>query len=252
MRSTPCYLKIITVLLLSFLISQTAHTQCYPDRHSMSLDAGWASCQKSINPNTSRPTSHWIHYDFGEIYQLGQSTVWNLNQFDRSNNGLNEIVIDYSVDGMEWIEWGYFNLDRADESSFYQGQDGPDLTGISAKEILITAISNHGGPCYGINEIRIATSDVVSNITNVELENYYIEASPIPFDAQLQWSIISDKSQSLAFKILDIKGSTMESGTVKTNTTNLVPSASWPAGNYIIHVNVEGQSLSKTIALIKS
>jgi len=104
-------------------------------------------------------------YDFGNPYRLSTMHLWNCNQFGETNQGINEYIVDYSMDGITWISIGEYNLDEATGSSFYEGQEGPDFNLIDAQYVLITAVSNHGGACYSLGEMRIN-----------------IESSPVPVD----------------------------------------------------------------------
>jgi len=115
-------------ILFTFLIVLSgtfAFSQCYPDRHNTSIDESWISCQAQINPNPARGEGHWIMYDFRANYRLGQSHFWNLNAVDQTASGIKNAIIDYSLDGIEWQELGAMELQQADASGFYEGEDGP-------------------------------------------------------------------------------------------------------------------------------
>jgi hypothetical protein len=110
-------------------------------------------------------------YNLGDTYSLNKSTIWNLNvperinSFDnqawsltrlpgRAEDGMKDIIVDISINGTTWTEWGRFTIPKAPASGFYQGISGPDFLGKIAKYVLITGVSNHGGPCYGLSEIK--------------------------------------------------------------------------------------------------
>jgi len=76
-----------------------------------------------------------------------------------TGRGFKEIAIDYSVDGTNWSEIGTFQLPEATGATDYQGINGLDLSGHSARYILITAISNwDDGACAGLSEVRFEVS----------------------------------------------------------------------------------------------
>ena len=57
--------------------------------------------------------------------------------------------------GQTWVYWGEMNFPIAAGDAIYSGFSGPDLMGIQAQYILLTAISNHGDPnCAGFTEIK--------------------------------------------------------------------------------------------------
>ncbi|MBX2815940.1 MAG: carbohydrate binding domain-containing protein [Saprospiraceae bacterium] len=84
---------------------------------------------------------------------------WNLNHPEYLDDGLKNIVIDISTDGTNWTTVDTFTLGRATGSSFYEGSRGPDLSGVAASHLLITALDNHGGGCFGLSEVKIYTED---------------------------------------------------------------------------------------------
>lgn len=147
-------MRYITILIL-FFTSQLLNGQCFPDRHNTSWYNSWTSCETAPNPNPIRGNSHWLHYDLGHDYVLSTSQIWNSNQPDSLSNGIQQVVIDYSLDGITWEEWGLHTIGMATGDKYYEGEIGPDFGGISARFVLITALSNHGGFCYSLGELKI-------------------------------------------------------------------------------------------------
>ncbi len=131
--------------------------QIYPDRHTTNATDGWISCDKSNNPNPTHGTSHWIRYDFGQNYSLHNIIFWNMNHPEYLTSGLKNVIIEYSTNGNNWTMLDTLTIPKAPGSGFYEGVRGPDLNGISARYLLITAMDNHGGGCYGLSEIRVYT-----------------------------------------------------------------------------------------------
>lgn len=115
----------------------------------------WLSCQTSANPNTSRGNSHWIRYDFGQVYKLSKMHVWNVNKVGESDKGFREVIIDYSTNGTSWTSLGNFQFTQGTEEGAYSGFEGANFNGINARYVLITAISNWGhASCSGISDVK--------------------------------------------------------------------------------------------------
>ncbi len=104
--------------------------------------------------DTSEPNEAWVQYSFDKAYKLDEMLVWNHNA--QSENivgwGIKNALIEYSVDGNQWIALDAVELARATVTPV----DAVDLQGIVAKCVKITAQSNWGGlfPQYGLSEVR--------------------------------------------------------------------------------------------------
>jgi len=152
-------MKFIIYLFFFLFISCEIKAQCLADRHTTSAIDGWMSCEASANPNTMRGTSHWLHLNLGSTRTLHDLQIWNINHPDLLDSGLKIVIVDVSNDGNNWTAVDTFTFSRGSGSSYYEGSLGPDLGGISTRHILLTAIDNHGGGCYGLSELRIYTDD---------------------------------------------------------------------------------------------
>ncbi len=169
------------IYIFCFIFSALGlYSQCFPDRHNTSTDEAWLSCTPSLSPYPERGVSHWIMYDIGSIQELGRSTIWNYNTPGEESNGIQELIVDYSNDGLTWQTYGSHTLEEISASSFYQGDEGPDLSGLSAQFILFTAVSNFGGDCFGMAEIKIEVGNLVSNIEDTQISNFSLVPSPNP------------------------------------------------------------------------
>lgn len=151
------YILSIVICLYTLL----GFAQQYPDRHSTSKTDAWLSCNTSPNPNPDRGDSHWIQYDLGSAYVLSTVSLWNYNDPLNLNNGVQEIAIDVSSDGINWSEAATSSVAISDGSAFYEGEELLDLGGISANHILLTVLSNHGGSCAGFSELKISTAVIL-------------------------------------------------------------------------------------------
>lgn len=142
-------------------LGYTPYDECgSTDKHSNSPDDSWLSCQPTQSPNPARGMSHWIHYDFGDLFTLDQAQIWNYNGAGGTAQGFNNVVIDYSIDGTTWTELGTFNWSQASGNSDYQGFLMNEFSGIVAQHILITALDNFDGSnCLGISEISFSAFD---------------------------------------------------------------------------------------------
>ena len=111
----------------------------------------WLSCQISSNPNPLLPDGHWIMYDFGERHELVSAHFWNYNVANETDKGFQVVQIDFSEDGNNWQELGQYNWPLATGEPQYGGFNGPDLSGVFAKYILITSLDGNN-TCRGIGK----------------------------------------------------------------------------------------------------
>jgi len=120
----------------------------------------WESCTPTANPNTGRGTSHWIQYDFGQVYLLNESHIWNYNADGATGKGFKEVVIDYSSDGTTWTQiGGIYEWNQATGLVGYEGFEGPNFNGITARYVLITALNNwDNGLCHGLSKITFSAT----------------------------------------------------------------------------------------------
>ncbi len=154
---------IVLIASASLLMPQALDAQCYPDRHTTNIFDSWVSCETSLNPNPSRGDSHWIRYDFGSLQTVYDVSVWNLNHPDYLKSGVRDMLVEYSdvanPGSNDWMVLDTFTIARGTASSFYEGYRAFDFQGADVRHVLITALNNHGGGCYGFSEIRFYTAD---------------------------------------------------------------------------------------------
>lgn len=261
---------LILVLITIFLGNISAQDLPYPDRHSTNLSDGWLSCQSSVNPNTSRGNSHWIMYDLGDTYALTESTLWNFNTPERinSNNneswslsplvgklddGMRDITIDLSLNGQVWQEFGRFYIPKATGSSFYQGTVGPDFGGKIARYVLITGISNHGGTCYGLGEVRFNATAVTTGV-NDPLAGVAMSVLPNPFSDKATLSLEGFPVGQASLNIMDVMGKTyLQSELIISDSKNEIPLSAneMPSGLYFAQISQNGSSKTIKFEVIK-
>ncbi len=188
--------KILIYSLFCLGISTLSQAQCYMDRHSATWYDGWISCQTSPSPNPARGNSHWIQYNLGESYVLHEMFVWNTNAPDLLDWGMQEIAVDVSGDGVTWVEVGTYVLNQGTGFNRYEGEFIADLNNTKAKYVLITGLSNYGGACYGISEVKINVDNTVSLRENDCIRmNLY----PNPFSEALNLNFRGGCSSTVAY-----------------------------------------------------
>ena len=205
---------------LVFFDVQVVTGQAFPDRHSTSKQDAWISCSTSPSPNEVRGEGHWILYDFGETYALQQSVFWNLSNPEYFTAAARDMVIDYSIDGVTWVEFGRFSVDDPSASAFYQGHEGPDFGGLVTRFLLITILSNHGGECSGFSELKIDAKPSLISKTN-DLDDLAIQVFPNPFvnEVWMKWN--RSDGQDLHYRLTDILGRTIRQGQVTESPLRL-------------------------------
>ena len=154
---------LFSLLLIGLLGRPGLQAQCGDTTHTTLATDGWASCQAAPSPHPARGSGHWIQYDFGYVYTLTHSHIWNANATGETDQGFRDIVVDYSLDGDQWAELGTYELPQASGYMSESGHPGPDFGGIAARYVLITALSNWGDPqCYGLAEVRFGLEAVTA------------------------------------------------------------------------------------------
>jgi len=177
---------ILSIALCS--ISILSFAQQYPDRHSTSYTDAWLSCAVSANPNSDRGDSHWVHYDLGSTYVLDEVILWNYNDPNNLNNGVQDIAIDVSTDGITWTEAATATVAISEGSAFYIGEDLLSLGAVSASHLLITVLSNHGGTCSGFSELKITTAAILP----IELTKFDAQCVETNDGVELAWRTESE------------------------------------------------------------
>lgn len=184
--------------IITLFIAQTVMGQCFEPDESIWLNT-WASCETSPNPKPEYGNTHWIQYNFGSVRTLSKTWAWNTNEPAKLNQGFNLVKIDYSSDGQSWEYWGEMHFPQGTGEAIYSGFPGPDLMGIEAQYVLLTAINNHGAPnCMGLAEIKfnLMTGDTIGlpppdNEDCAEIDFFEIE-EVTETEAFIFWDIDSD------------------------------------------------------------
>jgi len=180
--------KLYILPIIFFLTMPILSAQMYPDRHNTNWFDGWISCTSSLSPNATRGDIHWVMYDLGFDYPLSEISLWNCNIPDSTDMGLQNVIIDYSKDGIDWEEVGDYTLSQSTGSSIYQGEVIGDFGGQTARYILINAMSNYGGSCYSFSELRI---NIAESAVPVELVSFDVNCNE-NFEIIVEWSTSSE------------------------------------------------------------
>lgn len=245
---------IFNILLINFLLIGLINGQCFPDRHNTTWYDGWVSCEASDNPNVDRGNGHWILYNFGEVYRLTNTHVWNLNNPDNLDWGVREVVIDCSYDGVEWNELGTFEFDMATGKSNYEGFDGPDFDETQCQYVLITALNNHGGDCFGFSEMRFGISSQPVSVEEVN-DNWCLSVStyPNPFVSSTNLELSTNCAEDVHYSVTDALGKKIIPEVKLTKGTYNIDldfsALDLPAGIYML--NVRQDKVRKQYRLMK-
>lgn len=237
-------MKIVYTLFIVFSFHWISFGQCFMDQHSSNWNDGWLSCIPSPSPNPIRGNSHWILYNLGFKYALGQSHFWNHNEADALENGVKTLIADISLNGVDWTEWKRFDLDMASGQPIYEGELGPDFEKIPARYLLLTAVDNYGGKCVGFSEMKIDV-DILSQ-TQDENACLTVNAFPNPFTQQLYVNVTGKCTQNANVFLEDLMGRqvsktqrvTGQQSTLMIHTTELT------AGVYFVRINSDEGSMA--------
>lgn len=208
-------LYLLLAVLLMICTQSELSAQCHPDQHSTNWYDGWASCEKSISPNPERGNKHWIMYDLKEVYALGGTKIWNINDPKHLDWGVRKIYVDISTDGENWTEVGEFTIGQAPGLNQYEGEEGPNLEGFDGRYVLITAKNNYGGECFGFSEIRIEAQEtsIISSTSDLnENQCLKVSAFPNPFVERFEILFNAQCPGEVTFELIDILGKQVISG----------------------------------------
>lgn len=234
-------MKNLYSLFILLLIGFQLQAQCHEDRHSTNWFDAWVSCETRDNPNLANDASHWIMYDFGQPYRLLDSKVWNINDPAHLDYGFRRVKIDYSLDGIEWTTFDEVTFDQGIGESTYAGFEGPNLEGIDAQYLLLTAIDNYGGDCYGFGEIKINVERSTVSNENLQRANtcMKVNAYPNPFTESSTLEVMAQCDGPVHYTIRDLFGHPVEQGVFMTgqNTEKKqFGNANLAAGQYVLEL----------------
>lgn len=240
------------ILIPLVLLSELVQAQCFPNRHSTNFFDGWISCEPAKSPNSLRPPGHFIMYDFGKVYELGQMQIWNTNDPAHLDWGMRDVAIDYSANGENWIHAGDFTFPQASGLSTYEGAAGPYLNKVEGRFLLITALNNYGGICYGLSEMKVSAEEVIISAVDevATLDCVEVSLYPNPFVEKITMSLTPGCNGNLRYVIFDALGHSLLSEKIsltagKNETidigSNLAP------GTYMLSIESGEKSIQKRV-----
>lgn len=144
-------------------------------------DDAWLSCSPiSDAPNSERNGQHWIQYDFGGLFNISATQIWNYNVAGATEMGFQQVVIDISTDGVIWEEVGTFNWNLASGGSSYEGFSGPDLSNRTARYVLISSLDDPSS-CRGLSKVTFnAVSCPTIQFVTPRINDTIINPTDIP------------------------------------------------------------------------
>lgn len=246
--SICCFLVVVSMY--------DSQAQCNQERHSTNWFDGWTSCEMAISPNPDRPNSHWIMYDLKKEHRLDRTHVWNYNDMNNLDYGIREVAIDYSLDGSTWTNAGTYSLDQADGSSLYEGNSGPNLGGIRARYVLLTSLTNYGGTCHALSEIRIEAQEINVSINETEGEEVCLSVDifPNPVRSNARVYVESDCKGEIQYQLIDMTGKVLRQNDITSDVSQLgyfnLTFNNFSSGEYILHVENQEGSIKKTLIKI--
>lgn len=244
--------KIITTLIIILAFSLNSFSQCFLNRHNTTWFDGWVSCETADSPNPERGVSHWIMYDFNHIYGLGDIHLWNTNDGNHLDWGLQLAAVDYSTDGINWIELGEFTFEMASGESIYQGLPLADFDDEEARFVLITALENWGGDCYGLAEIKFEVTNPVGISEEVVAHMLDVTAFPNPFLNNFSLVIKTTYPEKVSYSINDMYGRRLLQGEISNpQRENLIEIDGSNYSNGIYHLVVIQGNKSERISVVK-
>ncbi|MEM9823730.1 MAG: T9SS type A sorting domain-containing protein, partial [Bacteroidota bacterium] len=137
----------------------------------------------------------------------------------------------------------------------YEGLDLFDFDGISAQYILITGLTNHGGSCFGLSEIRIDVAEevIVANKDPLTPDCLSAKIFPNPVNENSR-AIISNycSNAPIHYTIQDITGRILRDGQINPSSNEMeldIHSFPMAAGTYIL--SLQQQDVVRRLKMMK-
>lgn len=241
-------IRLYFILLFAICVSH-ADAQCYPDRHNTTKSNGWISCVKKASPNTSRGSSHWILYQFDEPKSIEAIKIWNSNLDDGSDPAIKDLIIDYTMDGVNWMELGNFRLSSPQGDPFYEGEELAGVQAFSATQLLLTGASSFDSQCAGLAEVKFSLNNSTT-ATNEEIDDKFILLSPNPAIDQVNVEIESNHFTLRRIELVNVKGQILHSRQETSHSFELSLNEMLP-GAYFLHLISDQSTVVKKLQIIK-
>jgi hypothetical protein len=119
----------------------------------------------------------WIQYEFDKVYKLHELLVWNYNgdlEFI-VGFGLQDVTVEYSLDGENWTVLGDYVFAQGTSSPDYTPNTTVDLAGVAAQYVRLVVNSSWGTTGrHGLSEVRF-----------LHIPTYAREPDPAPGDVDV-------------------------------------------------------------------
>lgn len=169
-------MRVFTSLTLSLCVSLffpygTIKAQCQGVFHDNHVLSSWLSCIPAESPHPNLDAGHWIMLDLGQVYALDTLTIYNYNVENETESGFDSVRIDVAQTLNNWQYVADYSLSEAPGMNNYIGEQLTGFNGIFTRYILVTALTNHSGSCFGLSEIIIGVGPTASCIAYDILTN---------------------------------------------------------------------------------
>lgn len=243
-------LQLLLFIVITLNIVRTSGQCVDLEAHNTSIISHWLSCQPSTNPLVTTEEGHWIMYEFEEAVGVEGMTIWNLNHPDFLNMGVQEVRLDYSADGGTWNTLGTVELDQGEGGPDYLGADLDGLPEFDAKYVLLSVISNYGGPCTGLAEVKFQLGNLTTS--NEELIVNELKVWPNPADQIVSIDLGEWEGKVSQYQIVDQLGRIIaaddvsrvsDNGIVRLSTVDL------SAGQYVVNFRGEEAIINQSLVV---
>ncbi len=244
-------MKTLINVLLVLLLSVYLQAQCTTDEHSNTITDSWQSCQSSVHPVTGEEGFHWLQYDFGQVYALTSSHVWNYNVAGETGKGMRDVSIYASNDGENWLFWGNSTFEQASGLNSYTGFSGPNFDNLQTRWLLIVSNNNWGDElCFGLSEIRFDLGETQAS-SLAEVQEYAmpdILISPNPTSGPVSFE--SERGDIYAIFIMNTKGQIVLSNSTDSRSASVSLDCSGLSdGVYMAEIRTPEGNISKSLVI---
>ena len=204
----------------------------------------------SENPVSGRGITHWIMYEFDNVRSIQGIKIWNHPNalgFD-----IREMTIDYSMDGTNWTELGSYELPLASGSSLYEGVQLEGIEEFQGKFVVLTALSNYGGTCTGLGEIRFNLNELTTSVEGLS-EKPMIRSYPNPFSREVTISLSKLKTKDITYVLYDALGREVISDrvvSVSGESRFTISGDQMQEGFYFLTIVSERERMTRKLAVV--
>lgn len=245
-------IKLLSTVFFSF-ISIWGMSQCQDEfAHNNSANSIWMSCNRSTNPITDLGQTHWILYEFEQAKSIESIRIWNINNQKNLDNGAKRMRVDISNDGASWQNMGVLQIDKAEASRTYSGQDFNDLGVFEARFVLFTILENHGGGCAGLAEVQFNLGEATTP-TEEEVLAARVIISPNPASDFINVDLNDIVTQQYSLQVVDMAGGVVFQKTDQrhlSGTDIVIDGVSLADGQYALQIITDEGVISKKLIIV--